>query len=122
MAQNISLSLSESNNGLPITVLTGNSPGTLLHQASSEKDFIWLWLASTSLFTVADQVNVMLVKGSSVLGYVEDSLIKVRPGRKLMVEAGTLITGANLYAYVHPSSTNLTYTIKATGYVHRRID
>jgi hypothetical protein len=123
MATNYSLPLSASGStGLPIQITSTSNPGTLLHEADSDKNFIWLYLGLPEVVSTVQPIYVTIVKGKPASGYIEDTTIHVPSGKKTLVESGVLISDINLYAYINSASSILSIPVSATGYVHRRVE
>lgn len=123
MTINVFTPFSVAPNGKPITVTATTSPGTLIHQTTTESDSIWLWANVSDAFAYTKAVYIHLVKGTELGGYTNE-LIKLPSGRKFLIENGIIITGnIELRAYIDSTLTTVLPTpeVLFTGYVHRRI-
>lgn len=124
MTTNIFEPFSEAPEGLPLVISSTANPGTLIHTTTNEKDSIWLWAGHSLDTSYLETVYIRMVKGNGTLGYVEDVLIKVPSGRKVLIENGIILTGtAELRMYIDAVESTATTlpNILVTGYVHRRI-
>lgn len=122
---NSTIIFSGSDYGLPIEIDSNSRDNpTVIHSVgdADTKDFIWLWLSvitDVGTPSITDPCYVKIVK-QRLLTKVDDSLIYIPPGQKILVENGILLTeNCIISAYKHISSTQ---RVMATGYVHRRIE
>lgn len=128
---NIFQTFSESNNGMPIVVtsrlnpdiLPATDPGVLIHRTTTELDSLWVWASLDSAVSYLEPVFIRVLKGNDTVGFVEDSLVKVTAGSKVILETGVIITGTIEYrVYIDSELSSLNIdSVSITGYVHRRI-
>lgn len=121
---NIFEPFSESVSGMPIVVSTVASPGTLIHSSELEADSLWVWASLADSVSYLDAVYLRVLKGNASLGYVEDSLVKLSSGLKVIIESGVIITGNveyRIYIDSELSTLSTIPNISISGYVHRRI-
>lgn len=127
---NVFSPLSESASGTPIIVteeLTKltvplTNPGVLIHTSTTEVDSLWIWVSIDNAVSYLDTVYIRILKGNNTDGYLEDSLVRVKPGEKNLIESGVIITSNTQYRmYIDSELSTVIPNVAVTGYVHRRI-
>lgn len=127
---NVFSPLSESASGIPIIVtqeLTKATvplidPGDLIHTSTTEVDSLWIWVSIDDAVSYLDTVYLRILKGNNTDGYLEDSLVRVKPGEKNLIESGVIITSNTQYRmYIDSELSTVIPNVAVTGYAHRRI-